>query len=56
MATTPPSVRILPMSTAEFSDWSIEEIQQRFFLHDLPSRPDGCYQHYKYGLIEVALE
>ena len=48
--TTPPAVRILPMSTEEFSDWSIEELQQKFFLRDLPSRPNARYLHYKNGL------
>jgi hypothetical protein len=50
MTTTPPAVRILPMSTEEFSDWTIEELQQKFFLEDLPFRPDARYRHYKAGL------
>jgi len=38
------------MSTEEFSGWSVEELQRKFFLEDLPSRPDGHYRYYKYGL------
>jgi hypothetical protein len=34
----------------EFSDCSVADIQQKFFLEDLPFRPDGQYLHYKYGL------
>jgi len=38
------------MSTEEFSDCSTEKLQESFFLTDLPSRPEGYYRHYKYGL------
>lgn len=38
------------MSTEEFSDCTTEQLQDSFFLHDLSSRQEGCYYHYKYGL------
>jgi hypothetical protein len=50
MTAIPPSIRTLPMSTEEFSEWSVEDIQQKFFLEDLPFRSDGGYLHYRYGL------
>ena len=50
MIMVPPSVRTLPMSTEEFHGWSVVDIQQKFFLEDLPFRPDGGYLHYRYGL------
>lgn len=49
MTEKPPEVRILPMSTEEF-DCSVKEIQERFFLKDLPARPNGQYKHYWSGL------
>ncbi len=55
MSGIPPEVRLLPMSTSEVCDdsgrpWEWDEIQQKFFLDDLPFRPGACYRHYKYGL------
>lgn len=55
MSRIPPAVRLLPMATWEFCDdnerpWEWDEIQQKFFLQDLPFRPDAHYRHYKYGL------
>jgi hypothetical protein len=55
MTRIPPAVRLLPMATWEFYDeserpWEWAEIQQKFFLDGLPSRPDAHYRHYKYGL------
>ena len=47
---TPPAVRILPMSTDEFENCSIEELLQNFFLKRLTRRPDGSYWYYKTGL------
>jgi hypothetical protein len=56
MSRIPPAVRLLPMATWEFCNeserpWEWAEIQQKFFLDDLPFRhPDARYLHYRYGL------
>jgi hypothetical protein len=49
----PPAVRILPMNRIEeFPDCdSVVELQQKFFLDDLPTRPNGDYLFLKRGLI-----
>lgn len=50
MTAMPPAIRILPMSTVEFADCGVEEIQKNFFLNELPDREGGRFLHYKYGL------
>lgn len=53
MTTMPPAVRILPMDSQkeEFPNWSIEDVQARFFLVDMPSAPHpGRYQYRAHGL------
>ena len=51
MTDVPVAVRILPMdSQREFPDWSIERLQNEFFLEDLPSRPEGEFIYHKSGL------
>ena len=53
MSETPPAVRILPMTNdipTEFPDCkNIEDLQQKFFLSELPSRSGKYY--YRKGLI-----
>jgi len=53
MGTTTPAVRILPMNRRkEFPHCkNTEELQQRFFLEDLPFRPNGDYWLYRAGLV-----
>src|SRR4051812_40144782 len=50
----PVSVRILPMTSKieeEFDDCSsIQDLQEKFFLSDLPFRPDCSYLHGRNGL------
>lgn len=47
----PTGVRILPMSLNEFDDChSIKDLQQKFFLQELPSREYGRYHYLKRGL------
>lgn len=53
MSAMPPAVRILPMSSQlEFGGGSIEEVQQTFFLNELPGsgRPPGKYWYRESGL------
>jgi len=38
------------MSTDEFPDCSVPELQETFFAESLPARPEGRYRHYKNGL------
>ena len=48
---TPPMVRILPMDfRKEFEGRSVEDVQQNFFLVELPSRKDCKYGYHKSGL------
>jgi hypothetical protein len=47
----PPAVRILPLDFAEFPGCrTIPDVQQRFFLDDLPSREAGLFRYRKRGL------
>lgn len=41
-----PEIRLIPMSPEEFKGYSIEDIQQKFFLSDLINR-EGCGYYYK---------
>lgn len=54
MNETPPAVRILPMANdleKEFPGCtSIEDVQQNYFLSELPSRENGSYYYHKRGL------
>lgn len=58
MKKNPPAVRILPMTNdlqAEFPGCaSLEDVQQKYFLIDLPSRENGSYYYHKKGLKAVA--
>lgn len=38
------------MSKKEFKGWDMGILQRRFFLEDLPSRPDGRYGYHRSGL------
>jgi len=53
MGTTTPAVRILPMNRRkEFRHCkNTQELQQKFFLEDLPFRPNGYYRFYRAGLV-----
>lgn len=55
MSIPPPAVRVLPMDSKTepgFAGASIEEIQQQFFLRQLPTRSPtpGQFEHRKAGL------
>ena len=51
MTDAPLTIRILPMDfQEEFPDWSIEKLQHKFFLGELPFRPEGEYLYRKFGL------
>jgi len=52
MAETPLSVRILPMDRhGEFPECqSVRDLQDRFFLRELPARPNGKYFYRHAGL------
>lgn len=53
MPTIPAAVRILPMDSKkeEFLGWSVEKLQTRFFLGEMPSPPHpGRYQFRERGL------
>jgi len=51
MIEIPPSVRILPMDAkGEFNGRSTEDVQQNFFLVELPSRTNCKYPYHKAGL------
>ncbi len=53
MNETPPAVRILPMTNKISDEFpgceNIEDLQQKFFLNELPSRKNGRY-YYRTGL------
>lgn len=51
MIEIPPMVRILPMDAkGEFNGRSIEDVQQNYFLVELPSRTNCKYPYHKAGL------
>jgi hypothetical protein len=52
MSETPPAVRILPMDRhGEFPNCrNAEDLQEKFFLQELPRRPRGKYRYRKAGL------
>jgi hypothetical protein len=52
MSNTPPEIRLLPMNlAAEFPKCqNVQELQQEFFLRELPSKPNGDYLYREGGL------
>lgn len=52
MSETPPAVRILPMDRyGEFPNCrNAEDLQEKFFLQELPRRPQGKYRYHEAGL------
>lgn len=43
-------IRILPMSSLEFPDENVEDVQQKFFLGDLIHKKNGLYKYRSSGL------
>ena len=49
-----PAVRILPMSLGEFEDegyQNVDDLQQKYFMSELPFKQGGCYNYKTKGLI-----
>jgi len=47
LSTRLPSVRILPMSSEEFPNKGIEDVQEEYFLEELPRRMEGRFLCYR---------
>ncbi len=51
MTTTPPAVRIVPLNLDEFPGCeNANDVQQKFFSDELPSREGGCFRYKRRGL------